>query len=102
NALHFGRNDERGRFVIGISCARTDGGNEIRWPAHDVAVPFAIAVEERDDGFAARHGAIENHVRIEPNQLPIATAVTVARTGSARLDVAQDGAGVAPNCVLVR
>src|ERR1700693_4181370 len=87
--------DEWGGLVVGISRAGSDGGDEIVGAAHDAAVPLPITIEKRNDGIAARHGAVEYDMRIDAHQLSIVIAVAIARTGPARLDVAQDGTGIA-------
>ena len=58
-------------------------------PAHDAAIPFAVAIEKGNHGISASHGAIQHDVRIDANELPVVVAVTIARAGSSRLDVAQ-------------
>ena len=91
DALHLRGDDERRGLVVGISRAGADGGDEIVRAAHDAAIPLAIAIEEGNDRIAARHGAIEHNMRIDAHQLSVVIAVAIARTGPARLDVAQDG-----------
>ena len=70
--------------------------------AHDAAIPLAITIEEGNDRIAARHGAIEHDMRIDAHQLSVVIAVAVARTGPSRLDVAEDGAGIASDGVVFR
>src|ERR1700719_2375807 len=89
DALHLRRDDERRGLVVGIRRAGADGGDEIVGAAHDAAIPLAITIEKRNDRIAARHRSIEYDMWIDAHQLSVVIAVTIARTGPARLDVAQ-------------
>ncbi len=100
--LHRGRNDERRRLVIGIGCARADGSHEVFRTGNNAAIPIPIAIQERNHRIAARHGAIQHHMRINPYQLSVLVAVTIARARPSRLDVAQDGTGIASDGVVFR
>ncbi len=96
-----GGDDERSRFVIGISGSRSDGGHECSGLIDEVTVPVLTVLQELDDRLSARNRLIEQHVRIETNQPSIMIGVTVARSGPAGLDVAQDRAGVTAYGVVI-
>ena len=97
-----GRNNERRGLVIGIGRARANRGDERFAAAADQSVPSHSRPrsEKRHDRIAARHGAIENNMRIDPHKLPVMIAVAVARSGSSRLDVAQHRASIAADGVV--
>src|SRR5579862_970852 len=101
DAFDFGRNNERRGFVVGIGGAGTDRCDEGFLSGDEVAVPFAIALEEGNDGFTARHGAIKDHVRFDPDQFAILIAVAIARAETPGLDVAENRAGIAANSIVV-
>ena len=98
-AIDFGGNNERSGFVIGVSCAGADGGEERVFGLRELAVPFAFAFEERHEWRTLRFRAIEEDVRIDPDKLTVEIAVTIAGAGLPEFDVTQDGAGVAANCI---
>src|SRR4029077_19103654 len=102
HALDFRGNNEGRRLVVGIGRARSDGSHKGLGSAHDVAVPFLLALKERNHRSAPRQRAIEHHVRIDAHQLAITIAVAVASSQSAGLDVAEHRAGVATNGIVVR
>ena len=99
HALHGRRDDEGRRFVIGIGGAGADRRDEVLRTGYDAAIPLAVAIEEGNHRIAARHGAIEDDVRIDPDQLSIVVRVTVAGARSSRIDVAEHGACVAADRV---
>ena len=102
HALDFRGNNEGRRLVVRIGRARSDGSHKGLGSAHDVAVPFLLALKERNHRSAPRQRAIEHHVRIDAHQLAITIAVAVASSQSAGLDVAEHRAGVATNGIVVR
>src|SRR6202035_2429047 len=52
NALYRGRNDERGRFIVGVCGARANRRDKGVRTTHNVAIPFTIAIKQRDDRIA--------------------------------------------------
>src|SRR4029077_18147623 len=78
DALYRGGNDEWGRLVIGISCSCANGGDKVVRAAYDAAVPLSVAIQKRNNGISAGHGAVEHEVRESAQELHGAHFGTVA------------------------
>ena len=86
--------DEGSRFVVGISSAGADRGDELFVAAQQIAIPLFIVLKKGNQRVTARDGAIKNDVGIETDQLTVAIAITITGSGTAFFDVAEDGTRV--------
>ncbi|MFK4603852.1 hypothetical protein ABIF57_003304 [Bradyrhizobium diazoefficiens] len=98
DAVDFRRDDERCRLVVRIGRARTDRGDEGRGFVDDLAVPVFRAAE-RHKLAAMRNGALQDHVRIDANELAVVIGIAIAGARRARLDVAHHRTGIAADLV---
>ena len=102
HAVDLGRNNEGSGFVVRIGRTCADRRDKRVRPADEIAVPIATTLEKWNHGIAARNGAVEYNVGIKAHKLSGKIAVTVACTGPALFDVAEDRTGVATDYVIVR
>src|SRR6202521_1170645 len=100
DACDLRRNNKGSRLVIRIRCTRANRGHEGFLAAQERAVPLAGLFKKGYKRIAARYCALQYHVGIEAHQLAVGIRITVARSRSSRLDIAQHRTGVAANRVV--
>src|SRR3982751_432933 len=100
-ASDFRGDDERGRFVVRIGGSGTNGRDKGFWACHDVSVPLALAFEKGHNRVASFQGAIQDHMRVDSDELPRMVGIAIAGPGSSRLDVAEHWTRIATNRVAV-
>ena len=96
NALDFLADDKGGRLIIGVGCARANGGHKIATALDNIAVPIlrVIALIQKRDGIGPR---LDHCQRIKAHQLARMIGIAVTGTGFAFGDKTHHRAGVAAN-----
>ena len=99
DAVNLGGYDKGCGLVVGIGCARADGGDEGFRFADDAAVPVTRRGEKGHEAAAAFEGALQQHVGVGAGQHAAPVGIAVAGAQHAIADVAEHRAGIAADFV---